>query len=175
MGTSTVRNRPGCSRANAWRAFSVPTHALALSLSRARAPLASRLSPLASLSRPGTIFHRVIKDFMVQGGDPTGTGRGGTSIWGRKFPDEIVGRNLRHTGAGILSMANSGANTNGSQFFVTLGPTPHLDGKHTVFGRICNGMGCISNMGNVQTNSEDRPLVPVKVKRAFAHTQQADR
>ena len=156
------------------RAFSVPLTP-SLSLSRARAPLASRLSPLASLSRPGTIFHRVIKDFMVQGGDPTGTGRGGTSIWGRKFPDEIVGRNLRHTGAGILSMANSGANTNGSQFFVTLGPTPHLDGKHTVFGRICNGMGCISNMGNVQTNSEDRPLVPVKVKRAFAHTQQADR
>uniref|UniRef100_A0A1I8BSK2 Peptidyl-prolyl cis-trans isomerase n=1 Tax=Meloidogyne hapla TaxID=6305 RepID=A0A1I8BSK2_MELHA len=86
-----------------------------------------------------TIFHRVIADFMVHGGDPTGTGRGGTSIYGRHFEDEINDQ-LRHTGAGIVSMANSGPNTNGSQFFITLAPTQHLDGKHTIFGRLSTGI-----------------------------------
>src|SRR5262249_48582046 len=79
----------------------------------------------------GTTFHRVIKDFMAQGGDPTGTGRGGP---GYQFNDEAGALALRHDGPGILSMANAGRNTNGSQFFVTLGPTPHLNGKHGVFG-----------------------------------------
>ena len=86
-----------------------------------------------------TTFHRVIKDFMAQGGDPTATGRGGESVWGGKFGDEIHPA-LKHTGAGILSMANAGPNTNGSQFFLTLAPTPWLDGKHTIFGRVCRGI-----------------------------------
>jgi len=110
----------------------------------------------------GTPFHRIIKDFMIQGGDPTGTGRGGSSIWGEKFEDEIRG-DLKHTGAGILSMANSGPNTNGSQFFITLAPTPWLDGKHTIFGRVKSGMRIVQRMGLVKTDSGDRPEEEVKI------------
>ena len=113
----------------------------------------------------GTIFHRIIKDFMIQGGDPTGTGRGGESIYGGKFADEIT-RELKHTGAGVLSMANAGPNTNGSQFFITLAPTPHLDGKHTVFGRISGGMGVIKRLGVTRTGAGDRPVDEVKILRA---------
>mmetsp|Transcript_10539 Transcript_10539/g.30006 ORF Transcript_10539/g.30006 Transcript_10539/m.30006 type:complete len:161 (+) Transcript_10539:98-580(+) len=110
----------------------------------------------------GVVFHRVIKDFMIQGGDPTGTGRGGESIYGAKFEDEIK-RDLKHTGAGILSMANSGPNTNGSQFFITLAPTPWLDGKHTIFGRVAEGMSTVKRMGNVATDANDRPTQTVKI------------
>lgn len=110
----------------------------------------------------GTPFHRVIRDFMIQGGDPTGTGRGGESVFGRKFEDELH-KELHHTGAGILSMANSGPNTNGSQFFITLAPCPHLDGKHTIFGRVCSGMGTIQRLGNIQTDSHDKPVGEVKI------------
>jgi len=113
----------------------------------------------------GVTFHRVIRDFMIQGGDPTGTGRGGESIWGGKFEDEIT-RNLKHTGAGILSMANAGPNTNGSQFFITLKSTPWLDGKHTIFGRIYSGMGIIQRMGLVPTDDQDRPKNPLVIHKA---------
>ena len=122
---------------------------------------------IAALAEAGyynnTIFHRVIRDFMVQGGDPTGTGRVGESIFGGKLEDEIS-RNLKHTGAGICSMANSGQpNTNGSQFFITLKPTPFLDGKHTIFGRILNGMSVVQRMGMVQTDDKDRPVVDILI------------
>ena len=112
-----------------------------------------------------TLFHRNIKGFMLQGGDPTGTGKGGESIWGGKFNDEIHPDN-KHTTRGILSMANSGPNTNGSQFFITLAPTPFLDGKHTVFGRISSGMATVKRMGVARTDANDRPIDPVRIVKA---------
>jgi len=105
----------------------------------------------------GVIFHRVIKDFMLQGGDPTGTGSGGASFWGGKFEDEFVS-DLNHNTPGILSMANAGPNTNGSQFFITLIATPWLDGKHTVFGKVINGMDVVYTIGEVQTKAGDKPI-----------------
>ncbi len=101
----------------------------------------------------GTIFHRVIKDFMLQGGDPTGTGRGGP---GWRFKDECRA-DLRHTGKGILSMANAGPNTNGSQFFVCQVATPWLDGKHTVFGKVIENAELIDTIAGVETGPGDRP------------------
>ena len=113
----------------------------------------------------GIVFHRVIKDFMIQGGDPTATGCGGESIWGRNFQDEFTPElhNLR----GALSMANAGPGTNGSQFFVTLAPTQWLDGKHTIFGRVCQGIGMVNRVGMVETNSQDRPVDDVKIIKAY--------
>ena len=90
----------------------------------------------------GVVFHRVIPNFMVQGGDPTGTGRGGP---GYQFEDEFAGNPLRHE-RGVISMANAGPNTNGSQFFITHGPQPHLDGKHTVFGRVTEGLDVVDGV-----------------------------
>ena len=102
---------------------------------------------------------------MVQGGDPTGTGRGGSSIYGEKFEDEIHA-GLKHTGAGVLSMANSGPNTNGSQFSITLAPTPWLDGKHTIFGRVKGGLRMVQRMGLLKTDADDRPVEEVKILQA---------
>ncbi|KAJ1799052.1 Peptidyl-prolyl cis-trans isomerase-like 1 [Coemansia sp. RSA 2399] len=113
------------------------------------------------------MFHRIIQNFMIQGGDPTGTGRGGESIYGGKFGDEITNE-LKHTGAGVVSMANSGPNTNGSQFFITLAPTPHLDGKHTIFGRVLEGMSVVHGLGKVDTDNNNRPRENVRIIKTHA-------
>lgn len=113
----------------------------------------------------GIIFHRIIDNFMIQGGDPTGTGSGGESFFGDSFEDEFSDE-LRHDQPGILSMANAGPNTNGSQFFITLTATPWLDGKHSVFGKVINGLDIVKSIGKVATSKPfDKPLKNVVINK----------
>ena len=113
----------------------------------------------------GLTFHRIIKDFMIQGGDPTGTGRGGESIWGGKFEDEFDS-SVTFDKPFLLAMANSGANTNGSQFFITVKPTPWLNNKHTIFGEVIEGNETVIKIDSVETSHSGKPLKEQKIIKA---------
>lgn len=110
----------------------------------------------------GIIFHRIIEEFMIQGGDPTGTGRGGESIWGDKFEDECVNTQTFDR-PGLLAMANAGPNTNGSQFFITTVPTPWLNMNHTIFGEVVGGMDVVTALEQVKKGPGDRPIEDQKI------------
>jgi len=133
-----------------------------IELFEGRAPLTTRnFIDLAEKGfYDGLTFHRIIDGFMIQGGCPQGTGTGGP---GHKIPDEFHPE-LRHEGVGILSMANAGPNTGGSQFFITLADTPWLDGKHAVFGKVVDGVEVVQAIGKVPTGRQDRPVEPVVVE-----------
>lgn len=113
----------------------------------------------------GLIFHRVIREFMIQGGDPTGTGTGGESIWGRSFEDECDPA-VQFDRKGLLAMANAGPNTNGSQFFITTAATPWLNGRHTIFGEVVEGYEAVQRMEGTETDPRDKPASPQKIERA---------
>jgi len=114
----------------------------------------------------GIIFHRIIKDFMIQGGDPTGTGRGGESLWGGKFEDEVTSE-LQFNRKGLLAMANSGPGTNGSQFFITTKATPWLNMKHTIFGEVISDYSVIEALNNIKTAPGDRPIEQQEIIKAY--------
>ncbi len=114
----------------------------------------------------GTVFHRVIKNFMIQGGDPTRTGSGGESIWGFPFEDEVF-PSVQFNKKGFLAMANSGPKTNGSQFFITTAETPWLNMKHTLFGEVINGYDVVEKIENCKTGVQDRPISDQKIIRAY--------
>lgn len=118
----------------------------------------------------GIIFHRVIKNFMIQGGDPTGTGAGGQSIWGKPFADE-VNASVKFDKVGLLAMANRGPNTNGSQFFITTAATPWLNMRHTIFGEVTTGYDIVKKIEGVSTGPQDRPVEPVKILKAYVKPQ----
>ena len=117
----------------------------------------------------GIVFHRVIKDFMIQGGDPTGTGRGGESIWGDTFEDEVSDA-VKFDKPGLLAMANSGPKTNGSQFFITTAETPWLHKRHTIFGEVTSGYSNVQAIEKQKTDGMDRPLDEQKIIRAYVKT-----
>jgi peptidylprolyl isomerase len=115
----------------------------------------------------GVLFHRIIADFMIQGGDPTGSGRGGESIWGKPFKDECVSTHTFNR-PGLLAMANAGPGTNGSQFFITTAATPWLNMKHTIFGEVVTGMETVKSLELVQKGPGDRPVEDQKIIRGEA-------
>lgn len=126
------------------------------------------LALAASNYYDGCVFHRNIKDFMVQTGDPTGTGKGGESIWGGRIGDEFH-PDLKHDKPGVLSMANNGANTNGSQFFITYSPQSHLNNVYCVFGHVIHGFDVLKKMERVPVGAKSRPLTDIVLKSITIH------
>ena len=114
----------------------------------------------------GVIFHRVIDGFMIQGGDPTGTGRGGEQIWGKPFADEVK-KGVSFDGPGIVAMANAGPGTNGSQFFITTAEAPWLNMRHTIFGKVVEGYDVVQKIENTATGVSDKPVAPQKILKAY--------
>ena len=126
------------------------------------------LAHCASGTYTGTKFHRNIPGFMVQGGDPTGTGKGGESVYGGFMADQVV-EGLRHNGRGVVSFANNGPNTNGSQFFITYTKTPHLDGLYTIVGRVIWGLQVLDRMEAVEVGKKHRPLTDIVIEKVTVH------
>ena len=116
----------------------------------------------------GTLFHRSIRGFMLQGGDPTGTGKGGESIFGGYFDDEY-NEELKHDKRGILSMANNGPNTNGSQFFITYRAQPHLNNVYTIFGQVIDGFATLDSIEKIAVGKKNRPLSDVTIEKIIIH------
>jgi peptidylprolyl isomerase len=114
----------------------------------------------------GITLHRIIKGFMIQGGDPTGTGAGGASVWGKEFEDDVHSE-IKFDKPGLLAMANRGPNTNGSQFFITTAPTPWLHKKHTIFGQVTQGYEIVEKLDSTRTDARDRPIEPQKILRMY--------
>lgn len=114
----------------------------------------------------GIVFHRVIRGFMIQGGDPEGTGRGGDSLWGRPFEDEFSSE-ITFDRPGLLAMANAGPNTNQSQFFITTAPAPHLTMRHTIFGEVVSGMDVVRSIESMPVGAEHRPHQEQRINRAY--------
>jgi len=128
------------------------------------------LALCASNYYDGCLFHRNIRSFMVQTGDPTGSGKGGQSIWGKTFPDEVRST-LKFNARGMVAMANSGPDTNKAQFFVTYAKQPHLDGKYTIFGKVIDGAdSTLDAMERVQVNNKNRPLTEIKLTHITIHS-----
>ncbi|MFH0827174.1 MAG: peptidylprolyl isomerase [Candidatus Omnitrophota bacterium] len=117
----------------------------------------------------GVIFHRVIKGFMIQGGDPTGTGTGGESLWGESFEDEVTPQ-VTFDKVGLLAMANAGPNTNGSQFFITTAKTPWLNMRHTIFGEVISGYDAVQKIESTAIGPSDKPLEAQKIIKAYIKT-----
>ncbi|THV07237.1 cyclophilin-like protein [Dendrothele bispora CBS 962.96] len=127
------------------------------------------LALCASNYYDGCLFHRNIKGFMVQTGDPTGSGKGGQSIWGNPFPDEIRST-LKFNARGVVAMANSGPDTNKSQFFIAYSKQPHLDGKYTIIGKVIDGAdSTLDAMERIPVNNKNRPLSEIKLERVTIH------
>lgn len=156
------------------QAFSNPVVSLKTTQGEIQIKLNSEVAPLACENfiklvekgyYNGTIFHRVIKDFMIQGGDPSGIGVGGESIWGKYFDDELD-KSPGFNKPGMLAMANKGPNTNGSQFFITTAKTPWLNSHHTIFGEVIKGLDVVEKISFTDTDQRDKPLKPQKIVKA---------